>query len=264
MESATVAKKNLGSRGTTMLIRDIDLARETKSHGLWNERRRQRCPFLLERVSRNKNWCQQKCRTSWLFVHSVKGERGTYHCPIPVSYTHLDVYKRQTMTLPDNLDSPSVLTPKENGTSPIGTLLGNGNFTNKSNATLKPCGLIFLASSCTRYFFCKPKKPLIGSEAVVNGLAMALAPEEMTLRYNGQSLSIPTPGAYLVPKTNGCFLKLSNNWGTLSGGCCKSASMQIRYSPLASWKPFNLSLIHIYININSSGPRPREPEPRKE
>ena len=34
--------------------------------------------------------------------------------------------------------------------------------------------------------------------------------------------------------SNRCFLNLVNNSGTYSGGCCKSASIQIKYSPLAS------------------------------
>ncbi|KAH3672241.1 hypothetical protein WICPIJ_010093 [Wickerhamomyces pijperi] len=96
---------------------------------------------------------------------------------------------------------------------------------------------MFLA--LVKYFFCKPKKPDIGSVAVVNGTARILAPPEMTRRYNGQSLSIPTPAAYLVPMTNGCFLNLFKKSGTLSGGCCKSASIQTKYSPLDSWKPLN-------------------------
>ena len=146
------------------------------------------------------------------------------------------------ITLPLSLDSPSTLTPKENGISPIGSLAGRGSLANSSRAILKPWELISWGLALVKYFFCRPKKPLIGSEAVVNGLAIILAVEEITRRCNGQSLSMPTPGAYLVPSTNGCFLKESNKLGTLSGGCCKSASIQIKYSPLASWNPFSTAL----------------------
>lgn len=79
----------------------------------------------------------------------------------------------------------------------------------------------------------------MGSEATVKGLAIIRAVEEMTRLYSGQSLSMPTPGAYLVPRVKAWSCSERNRSGTLSGGCCRSASMQTRYWPWASWKPLS-------------------------
>jgi hypothetical protein len=132
-------------------------------------------------------------------------------------------------------------------------------FTYNSSAILKPTGLTNDAHCLYTYAHhspsehkhnpthlysgaCIPKKPDIGSLNGVNGRANARAPALITRRYTGQLASTDVPGAYRVPSTNGApSINACKSSGTFSGGCCRSASMQMRYFDVdaASLKPRN-------------------------
>ncbi len=76
--------------------------------------------------------------------------------------------------------------------------------TNISKQILKPSGEYGPPFAYARLEIAK--NPVIGSDSGESGLANALAPAEITLRYNGQSLSIELLAAYRVPMTKSCDL----------------------------------------------------------